>query len=115
MSGAAEWTVSDSAERAANEAARWAAPVLVFVAVIGMAARSGAYFPPAWGWAALGFAWAAVMAVVLRRRIELGRSELLMLAALVLVVAWLAAGVAWSSDRPQSVLEVERGIVYVTG
>ena len=76
----------------------------------------GGYFPTAWGWSALALAWIAGLALLLTSRATLGgRLELAFLTALLLLIAWTALSIAWSSDVEQSVVEVQRGLVYVAG
>ena len=87
---------------------------LVLVVLIGNA--HGGYFPTAWGWSALGLAWIAGLALLLTARPTLGgRLELAFLASLVLLIAWTALSIIWSSDVEQSVLDVQRGMVYLAG
>lgn len=85
---------------------------LLLVVLIGNA--HGGYFPTAWGWSALALAWIAGLALLLTSRPTLGgRLELAFLASLLLCIAWMALSIVWSSDAEQSVLEVQRAIVYV--
>ena len=85
---------------------------LLLVVLIGNA--DGGYFPTAWGWSALALAWIAGLTLLLTPRPTLGgRWELAFLASLLLLIAWTALSIVWSSDAEQSVLEVQRGIVYL--
>lgn len=79
------------------------------------ASANGGYFPTTWGWIVLALAWAACLALVFRERIALTRLELATLSGLMLFTAWVGASVAWSSDRSQSVLELQRDLIYVLG
>ena len=83
------------------------------LAITALGAADGGYFPPAWGWAALAFAWAAALALLLRDDLRLTRLEAAWLGALVALAAWTAASIGWSDDPTQSVFEVERMLVYV--
>lgn len=87
------------------------AAALVPLASLGFA--NGGYYPAAWGWGAIVYAWIGVLAVVLRARIALGRLELATLAGLVGLVAWIGASYAWSEAPPASVEEVQRTLLYV--
>jgi tetratricopeptide (TPR) repeat protein len=78
------------------------------------AAADGAYYPTAWGWTALVFGWTAVLALLVRRRIRLTWLQLGAVAALGLLCTWIALSTVWSADVTQSVLEVERALVYLT-
>jgi O-Antigen ligase len=80
-----------------------------------LAAANGGYFPTAWGWAAVPFAWAAGLALVLRRRICLQPLELVFLGAFGLLTVWICLSLLWSRDFSQTVLELERVLVYVAG
>ena len=86
-----------------------------FVLVLAMAQAHGAYFPTAWGWCVLSLGWAAVLLLVLGDRILLGGLGRLFVCSASLVVGWTALSIVWSSDVEQSVLEVERGLIYVIG
>jgi O-Antigen ligase len=80
-----------------------------------LAAANGGYFPTAWGWAAVPFAWTAGLALVVRRHIRLHPLELVFLGTLGLLTAWIGLSLLWSRDFPQSVLELERVLVYLSG
>jgi hypothetical protein len=100
------------------DVARLAGPLTALGAaamVAPLAAANGGYFPTAWGWAAVPFAWAAGLALVVRRRIRLHRLEIIFLGALGLLTAWIGLSLLWSRDFPQTVLELERTLVYLSG
>jgi hypothetical protein len=86
-----------------------------FFPVTLIAGAAGGYYPDAWGWLVLAFAWLAGLALVLRKRISLGRVELGAAAALALLTAWTGLSIIWSEDVPGSVFELERGLVYLVG
>jgi O-Antigen ligase len=88
--------------------------VLAFAAVGLTAAVNGGYFPTEWGWPTLVFALTALVAVLVRERITLGRLELLAFALLAAFVAWTLISVLWSSSATAPVLATERTLVYVT-
>lgn len=91
--------------------------LLVTALIVGvltpLAAGNGGYFPVAWGWAAIGLGAAALLGVVLQARLELTGTERVTLVAWVALAGWTALSIAWSADVTQSVLEVERLLVYV--
>ena len=89
--------------------------IATFIFVIVLGFSHGGYFPVAWGWASVVLSWVAGIMLVLKNRIELGRLDLAWLGLLVLLVAWIGLSIAWSSDVPQSVLELQRSLVYVLG
>src|SRR6478672_2413339 len=86
---------------------------LIVVVLTPLAAGNGGYFPVAWGWAAIGLGAAALLGVVLHARLELTDTERVTLVAWVALAGWTALSIAWSADVTQSVLEVERLLVYV--
>jgi hypothetical protein len=87
----------------------------VALAVGGLAAADGGFFPQSWGWASLGLAWAAAAALLLRRRVELGVPALAMLGLLAALAGWTLLSVVWSESVPLSALEAERTLLYVIG
>jgi hypothetical protein len=103
---------SSFGERVSTGVAAAAPFVAAGVATGSLAADHGGYWPTAWGWAALAFAWLAGLALVIRER-RISRLELAWAAGLLLVVAWMALSWFWTGSRTQTVLEVERGLVYV--
>jgi O-Antigen ligase len=93
-----------------------ATPLLIAVLPIAaLGAAQGGYFPTSWGWAALPLLWAAGIALVVRPSIELSSAERTFVLALAALTAWLAASIAWSAAPPQTVLELERMLVYLAG
>jgi O-Antigen ligase/Tetratricopeptide repeat len=80
-----------------------------------VAAAQGGYFPTAWAWSALGLTWAAGLALVFVARIELSRAEIGFLGLLGALAGWTALSLAWSASTPETVDEVQRALVYVTG
>jgi O-antigen ligase len=85
--------------------------LLTLLAVGGLAFANGGHEPPSWGWAALGLAWTAAAAVVLRDVREISRLALAALAALAGLVAWAALSASWSLSVPLSVLDAQRLLV----
>jgi tetratricopeptide (TPR) repeat protein len=94
-------------------AAPWLPALAAFAPVLGLAAAQGGYFPAAWGWASVPLFWAAAIALLVRRQVRLNTYERIFLVALVALVGWIALSVAWSVAPAESVLEIERGLVYV--
>jgi hypothetical protein len=80
-----------------------------------LAAAQGGYFPTAWGWAVVPFAWAAGLALVVQRRIVLHLLEITFIGVLGLLTVWIGLSLLWSRDFPQAVLELERVLVYLAG
>lgn len=90
-----------------------AAPIGCFAVLAALSASNGGYFPTAWGWSALLLAAVAAMALILRTELAVDAWSLAWVAAWTALAAWFALAIAWSDSRPQSVLEVERILVYV--
>lgn len=68
----------------------------------GSAFAEGGYFAPAWGWAAIGFLWVAVVALLLRPIIRLGRLDAVFLAGLLGLAVWTVVSTAWSANAKGS-------------
>src|SRR4051794_22180626 len=79
-----------------------------------VAAANGGYSPTAWGWVTLGLAWAAILALVLRADVSIGRLEAIAIVAFGALVVWSLASVLWSDDAGASVLSTERLLLYAT-
>lgn len=105
--------------RSLSERPRVAAALAAVVPVgctgllIALSASNGGYFPTAWGWSALLLAGVTALALILRTDVALDARGLGWVGAWVALAAWTAASIAWSDVKPQSVLEVERILVYV--
>jgi hypothetical protein len=80
--------------------------------VLGLALANGGYFPTSWGWAALTLAFAGALALL--RPVELpSRAGLVFAGGLAALLAWTAASALWSPSLTRTVLEVQRGALYV--
>ena len=88
--------------------------LLALVSIGVVAADQGGYFPTTWGWTSLAFLWVAGLTIVLRRTVRVSRAEVLFLFAWAALLAWVALSTLWSTDRAETVLEVERTLVYVS-
>src|SRR5207249_8242707 len=92
------------------------APALAaFAPVVGLAGAQGGYFPSAWGWATVPLLWVAALALVLRERVRLSGSERAFLGLLVALTLWILASATWSVALAPSILESERGLLYLAG
>jgi hypothetical protein len=90
------------------------AAVAAFAPVFGLAAAQGGYFPSSWGWVSVPLLWAVAVALIAREHVQLSTSERLFLGALTALAGWIALSSAWSVAPAQSVLELERALVYVS-
>jgi O-antigen ligase len=82
------------------------------VAALGM--MGGGYAPPAWN-AMTGVLAAALAVCLLWSGGMLSPRGALMLAGLIGLTVWTGFSTAWSLDRPQSILEVQRAMLYAVG
>jgi hypothetical protein len=83
------------------------------VAIGGLAAADGGYFPPAWGWSTLAFLWLSALAVLVQRHQAFRTLDACWLGGLVLFTGWILLSLTWTSDATQTVLEGQRALVYV--
>ena len=89
-------------------------PALIgFLPITLLGAAQGGYFPSAWGWATLGFLWASGLALLLRTSTRVSTPERTFVALWLALAAWIALSTLWSRNVPQTVLEIERMLVYV--
>lgn len=88
--------------------------ILALVSVGVVAADQGGYFPTTWGWTSLAFLWVAGLTIVLRESVRLSNAQAWFLCAWAALLGWIALSLAWSSDFAQTVLEVERTLVYAS-
>lgn len=80
-----------------------------------MSSANGGYFPTSWGWSAMVLLWLAALVVLARSSITVSRLEA---AAVVLVgglTAWTLASILWTESNTETVLDVQRLLVYVAG
>ena len=84
-----------------------------FSAVAWIGFANGGYFPSEWGWAALGFALLALLAVLVRERVAIAPVEWAAVLALAAFAVWTLLSVVWSPSSAQPVLAFERTCVYV--
>src|SRR5689334_14907844 len=87
--------------------------LLPLVLVGGVAFDNGGYDATTWGWATLLPLVVVGLLLVTGRARRPGPLALAFLALLAGLVVWTAVSVAWSLDVSQSVLEAERGLVYL--
>jgi O-antigen ligase len=86
--------------------------LLGVASILPLAFFDGGYFPTSWGVPALVGLWIATIAISVAPT-YLYRRETVALAALAAFLAWSALSLLWTTDRPQTVLELERLTIYV--
>jgi hypothetical protein len=92
-----------------------AAALAAFAPVVGLASAQGGYFPGAWGWATFPLLWLAALALALRERVRLSGSERTFLGLLIALTLWTLLSATWSVAADASILESQRGLLYVAG
>lgn len=85
------------------------------LAVGGLGAANGGYFPTSWGWAGVAFAWVVAVALVLGVPLALTRLEILFVGGLGAFGIWVALSMLWTDSVTSSALETERALVYPLG
>jgi len=86
--------------------------VLVFGPVLGLAAAQGGYFPTSWGWVSVPLLWAVAIALIVRDGVGLTTAERFFLGALASLAGWIVLASLWSIAPAQTILEIERVLVY---
>jgi O-Antigen ligase len=84
-----------------------------FVLLVAAGAAHGGYFPGSWGWLTLACAWAALLALAFDTRVVLTRTGAVFALALAGFVVWSALSALWSTDVTDTLLQVQRILVYV--
>lgn len=92
---------------------RAAGAALAAGAVTLLAFAEGGYWQRSWHAAALGFAAAAAIAVVARRRLDATRAQWLVVGSLAALAGWTALSGLWSPNPAAASLEAQRTLVYV--
>jgi O-antigen ligase len=95
------------------EATQVLVAVLAGAPIVSLGAASGGFFPPSWGWMAIGFALAAAAVLAVADTVELGRIDLVVLVALSSLFAWIALSLVWSDSPTRTMLELQRVLAYV--
>src|SRR5581483_1712756 len=86
----------------------------VCVAVVSVAAANGGYFPTSWGWSAIVFSWATLLALLVGRNQSASVEGAVFLLATLALTGWTFASAIWSWDAGNSILEGERALVYAS-
>ena len=101
--------------RVRDQRGRPALFVAALLAVAAPASAGGGYFPTSWGWTSVTLAWVAVLALAFRREPRLSRLAVTAVAAWCGLAVWTGLSALWSTDLPQTVLELERVLVPIAG
>lgn len=108
MSTIAEWA---SARR--TSAPTWLGAAVGFLIVAPLAASDGGYWPTAWSWTTLVFAWVAVVALLFRDTLRISILERLFLFSIGGFATWIAVSLVWTTSTTRTVLELERALAYL--
>jgi O-Antigen ligase len=84
-----------------------------FAPVFGLAAAQGGYFPTSWGWACVPLLWTVAVVVIVGKSVVLSTVERRFLLLLAGLTGWIGLSAAWSVAGDQTVLELERALVYL--
>ena len=74
---------------------------------------NGGYFPVSWGWGGLALLALMALALAVGVSAELGVLDAVFLAGFAGLVGWIALSLLWTTVVPDTVLEVERVLVYL--
>jgi hypothetical protein len=92
-----------------------AAALVAFAPLVGLAGAQGGYFASSWGWATVPLLWVAALALALREQVSLSGPERAFLGLLVALTLWILLSATWSVAPAASILESQRGLLYVAG
>ncbi|MDQ3672123.1 MAG: O-antigen ligase family protein [Actinomycetota bacterium] len=84
-----------------------------FAIVTVVAFADGGYFSETWAWTTLALVSLALIVLLLRGKIVLGRFDLAGLAALAGFIGWVGLSASWSPTPDDSLQEAQRGLIYV--
>ncbi|HLB18963.1 MAG TPA: O-antigen ligase family protein [Gaiellaceae bacterium] len=93
---------------------RWAAPLVALLTVGLLASDQGGYFPNSWGWPALATLWLLGVWLVVGARVDAGSLDVWLICAFAAFTVWVALSIIWSDSATQSVLELERAVLYMS-
>jgi hypothetical protein len=91
------------------------AALVAFAPLVGLAGAQGGYFPSSWGWATFPLFWVVALALALREEVRLSGPERVFLVLLVALTLWILLSATWSVAPAASILESQRGLLYVAG
>jgi hypothetical protein len=83
------------------------------VAVGAFGFANGGYFPVSWGWGSLALLVLVAAALAVGVAVELGTLDALFLGGFAGLAGWIALSLLWTVGVPDTVLEIERVLVYL--
>ena len=84
-----------------------------FLVIALVASSAGGFRATTIGWTALATLWLATMLVLLGKRVELGRWDVVYVGGVFLFTCWVALSNLWTSSMTSTMHEVARDIAYV--
>jgi O-antigen ligase/polysaccharide polymerase Wzy-like membrane protein len=91
------------------------AALAVTALLLAFAFNDGGYFPTAWNVGTLALLWLAVVVLLVRRDVVLGRFDAAVLVGFAALSVWTALSAAWSIAPPTSLLDGQRTLLYLAG
>lgn len=88
---------------------------MAFAVLTALAAFDGGYYAPSWGWSALALVWGTSLAILVRRRVEIGSFELRWLGAFGVFTGWIWLSNLWSESTTITLLDGQRSVAYLAG
>ncbi len=67
-----------------------------------MGFASGGYWPPAWGWSALAFLWAAALGLALRADVKVRLLDLVWVGAFAAALGWILLSLLWTASTTET-------------
>ena len=83
------------------------------VAVGAFGFANGGYFPVSWGWGSLALLVLVAVALAVGVTVEADVLDVVFLAGFAALTGWIALSLLWTTVVPDTVLEVERVLVYL--
>src|SRR5581483_57840 len=83
------------------------------LAIGGFGFANGGYFPVSWGWGSIGLLALVAVVLVAGSSVELAALDRIFLGALAGLAGWISLSLIWTASVTQTVLEVERMLVYL--
>ena len=108
-------TFADTARLERRPLPLWSALALLLplIAVLAVAAANGGYFPTAFGWTALAFAWVTLIAVVLVAP-RWGVLDATWVVAAALLCVFTFSSAVWAGSAGTAIDQGQRAVVYAT-
>lgn len=87
---------------------------MAFATVVGLGMADGGYFPDAWAWSLLAFAWLVTLVLLVGAPRRPKAAALVFAGGLASFCGWVWLSTLWSGSVPRSIADGQRALVYVT-